>query len=62
MLSRFSLLIVILLGYVYFISHDSDKTLYKKAKTTCTKYYKDFQQGDLKVKVTKPSIKEKRFF
>ena len=62
MFGRFGLLVLILSAYVYLITHDSEKTFYKKAKTTCTKYYKELQQGDLKVKLNKSSIKERRFF
>lgn len=62
MLSRFGVLIIILLGYVYLITNDTDRTLLNKAKTTCTKYCKEIQQGEVKVKVNKPTSKEKRFF
>lgn len=62
MLSRFSLLIIILLAYVYLITHDSDRSLLKKAKTTCKEYCKEIERGEVKVKVNKATAKDKRFF
>ena len=62
MFNKFSLIVIILVAYVYLASTDSDKTLYTKAKNLYCKYYKDVQKIDLKVKVNKPIHKEKRFF
>jgi hypothetical protein len=61
MFSRFGLIALILLLYIYLTSVDSDKTFGYRAKKVCSKCCNDLKKNDLKIKINKKS-KEKRFF